>query len=61
MPVVRALRTRGDDQRIIFEAGAVREPDALGKRIEIDDLTQQDARIFLATQDAAQRCRNLAG
>jgi hypothetical protein len=40
MPVVRALRTRGDDQRIIFEAGAVREPDALGKRIEIDDLTQ---------------------
>jgi hypothetical protein len=61
VPVVRGLRTHGDDQRIVFEAGAVSEPYALGKRIEIDDLTQQDARIVLAAQDAAQRCGNLTG
>src|SRR5882724_6378045 len=29
VPVVRALRTRGDHQRIVVEAGAVREPYAL--------------------------------
>ena len=45
----------------IAMAGAVSESDALRYRIDIDDLTQQDARIFLAAQHAAQRGGNLAG
>ena len=55
VPVVEGLRTGGDDQRVVLEAGAIGEHDALGTRIEIDNLTQKHAGIFLAAEHASQR------
>ena len=61
VPVVKGLRTRGDDQRVVFEAGAVGEHDPLCNRIEIDNLTQKHAGIFLAAEHASQRSCNFSG
>jgi hypothetical protein len=59
--VIESLRTRGDDQRVVFEAFAVSELDTLAQWIDICDLAEQNASIFLAAQHAAQRSSNLAG
>ncbi len=61
VPVVKGLRTCGDDQRVVLDAGAIGEHYALGNRIEIDNLTQKHARIFLAAEHAAQRSCNFSG
>ena len=61
VPVVKGLRTCGDDQRVVLDAGAIGEHDALGNRIEIDNLTQKHAGIFLAAEHAAQRSCNFSG
>ena len=61
VPVVKGLRTCGDNQRVVFEGRAIGEHDALGNRIEIDNLTQKHAGIFLAAEHAAQRSCNFSG
>ena len=61
MAVVRGLGARGDDQRVVFEGGAVGERDAPRLRIDVDDFTHQDAGVLLAAQHGAQRRGDLAG
>ena len=61
MTVVRALSAGGDDERVIRELGAVREHDAPRCRVDVDDFPEQHANVLLAAEDAAQRCRDLAG
>ena len=60
VPVVGGLRAGGDDQRVVFKFGAVAQDHAPGAGIHVHGFAQQDARVLLPAQHAAQRRGNLA-
>ena len=51
--VIKGLRTGANDQRVVFDAHAVSQQDALGQRIDVGDLPEQNVGIFLPAQHAA--------
>jgi len=58
--VIRGLRSRRYNQRVVVKHAAVAQNDALGLRINVDGFTQQNLRIFLAAQNTAQRSCNFS-
>ncbi len=59
--VVRGLRSRGHDQGVVFEGGAVAQNHALRMGISVRCLAQKNLGIFLLAQNAAQRSRDFSG
>ncbi len=59
--VIGTLRTRGDDERIIFEGCAISQNNPLGRGIDVGRFAQQDARIFLLGEHAAKRRCDFTG
>src|SRR5216684_4140864 len=60
VPIVGGLRSDGHDQRVVGKLGSVREPDSTGCGIDVDDLAEQNARVLLAAEHAAQGRGDLA-
>ena len=58
--IVGALRARGHDQRVVFEARAVREAHGLRGGIDVHDVAQEDACFSWRLSTLPQRRRDLA-
>ncbi len=58
---IGALRSSGDDERIIRNRSAILQHDLLRGWIDINGLAQQDTRVLLFAQHAAQWSRYFAG
>ena len=60
VPVIRSLRARGHDQRVIRIGITVTQNHALRNRVHVHGFPEKDARIFLTAQDASQRRGNFS-
>ena len=58
---IEALRSGCDNQRVVVERRAVVKDHFACPRIQVRDIAQQDARIFLPAENTAQRCTHIAG
>ena len=56
---IRVARAGRDDERVVRERLAVGESDLAGHRVDVDGLTQEDARVRLVAKDVAERLGDL--